>query len=39
MRMLLIKGGGIVMKRCRNFVLLVLFFLNGWVIAQTAGQV
>ena len=20
------------MKRCRNFVLLVLFFLNGWVI-------
>ena len=32
MRMLLIKGGGIVMKRCHNFVLVVSFFLNGWVI-------
>jgi len=27
------------MKRCRNFVLILSFFCNGWVIAQTANQV
>ncbi|SVB08446.1 uncharacterized protein METZ01_LOCUS161300, partial [marine metagenome] len=27
------------MKRCRNVVLILSFFCNGWVIAQTASQV